>query len=146
MEKISAKALRVHVLGHVEAFANNQMMYRVKKEIGSESLVALAKNYYLLEPWANKFRELNPRSTCNIEWCENGEFKRLFVMHAAALHVLMYSAQSLAVEDCAFMKAANYNGQFMAMSIVDGNLNNVLLAEALVRKFRKLSMVFQTSQ
>ena len=39
--------------------------------------------------------------------------------------------ESLVMEDCAFMKAPTYNGQFMAMSFVDGNLNNVLLAEAL---------------
>ena len=36
------------------------------------------------------------------------------------------------MEDCAFMKSPTYNGQFMALSIVDGNLNNVLLAAALV--------------
>ena len=97
-----------------------------------ETNASVLKNYYLLEPWAARFKELNPHSACIVEWDTNHVFQRLFIPHGAFVEVLRHSSQSIAMEDCAFMKAANYNGQFMVMSSVDGNLNNVLIAAALV--------------
>ena len=107
--KISAKNLQTHVAAQVNIPANKRMMYRVKNEIQSESILGLTKNYYLIEPWTRKFCELNPQSVCNIEWCVNRQFKRLFVMYAAADHILKHSAQLLALVVCAFMNAVNYN-------------------------------------
>ena len=129
---ISGKALQGQVSGHLNISTNRRMMYRVKDVLKEATQADVLRNYYLMEPWAAKFEELNPNSECSIEWSEDGVFQRLFIMHAANMQVLLHSTQSLAKEDCAFMKSPTYNGQFMALSIVDGNLNNVLLAAALV--------------
>lgn len=100
--------------------------------INSSTYEEQVKNYKLLNAWAKKFKELNPKSQCIIEWNAHKEFKRLFFMNAASKTILEKSSQDVAMTDCAFMKGASYNGQFMASSIVDGNLNNVLLSCALV--------------
>ena len=129
---ISAKALQQEVHGHTNVLVKRSMLYRVKNMVNGETEDKAKQNYYLLESYASKFRELNPESTLVLEWDAESRFKRVFVCHGSALHVLKNSAQNVAMHDCAFMKAPYYNGQFMAMSIVDGNLNNVLLAYALV--------------
>ena len=133
-QNVRGKVLQSHAWLDLNVSAGKRMMFRVRDGIRNDLNCSSSKSYYFLEPWARKFRHLNTQSSCRIEWCANGEFKRLFLMHEAAVHVFKHSAQSLVMEDCAFMKSKTYNGQFMAMSFVDGNLNNVLLAQALTPK------------
>ena len=61
-----------------------------------------------------------------------GTVKIGFMFNEPIEKVLQHSALDVFFEDCAFMKHNQYNGQFMCMSAVNGNLKNVPIAVALV--------------
>jgi hypothetical protein len=131
-KSVSAKSLQAEVHAHDKIQVHKRLLYRVKSSIKSEDNHTYSDEFYKLEPWAQQFNELNPTSLARVVWDGDNRFVGLGLINGCALHVAQHSVQRVTFIDCAFMKHPYYNGQFMALAMVDGNLNNLLLGAALV--------------
>jgi hypothetical protein len=130
--KISAKSLIGEVQCHDGIAISKAMAYRVKQTLQKDDDKSYKEEFYKIEPWIASFNEQNLRSFAQAFWGTDNRLLGVGMLNGAAVHVAQHSIQSCSFTDCAFMKHLYYNGQFMAIALVDGNLNNLVLACALV--------------